>query len=675
MSDKTKEEIEEELAKLPDEYYDRFDAERDKLRLAAMGGFLAAGAGAQMTRKRLKLKQAEKAAKLAKIQEKLPYDISAGIQPVKTVEPVKPKFKTKVYQGFKSGVGKVGKALPFLSVPMLIARQAQMSKYNPEFGETIKGKKFNYKKAASKWTWLLIAIDLLFSFAPYLNIATTILDLTDLGASSVESAVGDKNRTVSKYVDWVTAVEKLLVQIDYDKWKENMRSGQGSDFSFDVSELGKQFEQDRSSVKVEKLVPDEWVQDRKDGKISDALWNVITKLAKGLPAKAEIRKLSKEDWKKLSKDYMIDTQKVSFTADAYDQMLKEFWDTHYEAYKESRRSDKPQLWTTTYTKQAALKLMRWYMNKVAGPNWDKQRYFWNQLGSSQIYWDGRSITLSPNRKMILFNIMQGDWKYLKQASKGDKDFFRQEMGITVPEGEGAFQVAATGEVAEEFYRQGQIKQEEAIKPLWEDVAARSRQIGRKKALSRVKKLQQEALDPDFVDPANELQYIYDTRVNLTKGYEEQITSAKLNSDDPDRGGNQYTEVYLKGFYDPKTDTRYMFINDVDAKNFWSDPSKYKGNFSDDVKNTLYIDKNGRAYTSMADRESQKNKQSEYEKGLEELSEARQREIDLYLQDKKQSPFVRQAGASIAGGAPVSGQYVSGGRASAAGATRVQPSKK
>lgn len=78
---------------------------------------------------------------------------------------------------------------------------------------------------------------------------------------------------------------------------------------------------------------------------------------------------------------------------------------------------------------------------------------------------------------------------------------------------------------------------------------------------------------------------------------------------------------------------------------------------------------------MQDREEMKDKEAAYNEALDKLGDKRTREIELFKQNTASAPFVRQAGASTAGGAPFTGRYLQGGKASMAGGTAVQPSKK
>ena len=78
---------------------------------------------------------------------------------------------------------------------------------------------------------------------------------------------------------------------------------------------------------------------------------------------------------------------------------------------------------------------------------------------------------------------------------------------------------------------------------------------------------------------------------------------------------------------------------------------------------------------MQTREQIKDKEKEYNEALDRLGEKRAGEIALYSQSVRKEPFVRQAGASIAGGAAFTGKYLQGGKASMSGGTLVQPSKK
>lgn len=658
---KEREEIEEELKKLRGDYYRPIDAEQDRRMLGFQAGVLGAGTAATITRQRMRKAKAKRA---ARAMDTTRFDVSSKLQPVPLTQ-TKPTIRGRAWGGLKKGGRALGGVSQFFSLPMLLARQAQMQVYNPRFGEQVNGKYFNYKKAAGQWTWLLIAIDLMLSFVPFLNLGSTLLDLTDLGASTIENALGDKNQTVSKYVDWVTALEQLLVNETYERWKEEMRNQGISQFSAKNEDIQKTFEQDVYKIKDEELLPEEWVKDRKDGKISDQLWKVILKLARGESARQDIRNLSKEDWKLLSEKYMIDTSKVSFITDTFDKFLK-------EAYNALKNEPHFQNFPDKLFQFTNANMLN-YIAKM-GPT-ERQNFFVNKIGKGSIYWNGVNVPMTGMRKYILYQIMQGEWDYLRRADDTDVKFFRDTLGIVVPEGGGQLQVTSAGEVTEEFYRQGQMKQKELLEPMWKDVERYSKRLGRLSTLGRVKQLEQQALNPDFVDPANELQYIYNTRINIFHGYVEQITSAKLNSDDPARGGNDYTETWIMGFYDPKTGKRYMFSQKVDAKDYWANPGAYTGNFADNVKNTLYIDDEGRGYTSKQERHEIESKQKEYEEGLGELTEARQAEIDIYLQSQRTRPFVREAGASLAGGAAVTGQYVSGGRASLAGGMRVQPSKK
>lgn len=266
-------------------------------------------------------------------------------------------------------------------------------------------------------------------------------------------------------------------------------------------------------------------------------------------------------------------------------------------------------------------------------------------------------------------MMQGDDSYLRNADQKTKDFFRNELGVQpFKEGQTEISVASTGEVEEEFYKKGQEKQKELLEPVWGDIEAWMKSV-RPGRVKEIQQLEQQALNPDFADPNQELLYIYDTKVNMTKDRVEQITSAKLNSDDPSRGGDQYTETWLKGFYNPETGKRYMFKEEVDAKDFWKDPAKYRGNMGD----AIYIDDQGRGYQTYSTFDE--NEKKKYEQTVEKLSDARSKEMGLYQQYAGQQGYVQQAGASIAGGAAVRGKYLSGGRASMAGGMVVQPTKK
>lgn len=669
-----KKKLEEDLGDLPTEYYDKYKQEDDKRKLGGIGAVMGTSmfaAGGNKLRKRHKRQKAVKDGYAEfKLRRVGAADNIAAMNKMPRVPKRPASFRPnagrvggagRAWKNFKKGAGMVGAVAPFVSLPMLIARQNQMPVFNPEFGEQINGRYFDYKKAAGQWTWLLIAIDLILSFVPGLNIVSTILDMTDLAASAVESAVVDKNRTVTKYTDWVTMVEQLLVSIAYEDWKKQMSEGGNSQWTANREDIAKGFEGDLFKVGDDQLLPEEWVKDRKDGKISDALWKVLLKLARGDKAKKEIRELSDEEWEQLTTKYMIDTNTVSFVTDTHDQLLMKDIKNHIIWMNPAVAGQ--EIWTVDKTLEAYKKL---------SPEQRRDAFH----ADGKIFWNGANLNITGAQKYILFEMMMGNFDPLNNADKATKDFFKIEMGISPPaEGSTEMQVAASGEVTEEFYRQGFKAREEAIEPMWSKIESWMKRLGRTGKLKDINKLKEQGADPNIADPAGELQYIYDTRVNLFHPYVEQITNAKLNSDDPSRGGNDYTETWIKGFYDPATGTRYLFKDPVDAKHFWTDPTQYRGHFSDAVKDTLYIDDQGRGYTSMQDREEMKDKEAAYNEALDKLGDKRTREIELFKQNTASAPFVRQAGASTAGGAPFTGRYLQGGKASMAGGTAVQPSKK
>lgn len=664
-----KEQIEEELARLRGDYYKSSDREADKALLQFQGSLLGAGAAAESYRRRLKKRKVAKQAKLP-TETPVMQGVGRGAVPgqgivgvpgqgiVGVPDTYRPRsLVSKAWGGVKKVASGVGKVAQYASIPMILARASNMSVYNKKFGEQVNGRYFDYKKAANQWTWLLIAIDTILSFAPYLNIVSTIMDLTDFGASTIEGAVGDENRTVSKYTDWVTAVEQLLVSIAYEDWKKEMKTLGKSQWTADFGDIEKSFDKDRYAMSSEELLPDEWVKDRKDGKISDALWNVLTKLARGETAQAEIKSLSDKEWKQLTKDYMIDTTKTSFIVDTQERLKREVTKNMRDVimagdgYLQSRKRKARNADIDRYIRDnGAENAFSLYFKGMSFP----------------ITWNNQQITLNDRQGFILYMMIRGDDSFLRNANQETKDFFKTTLGVLpFEEGQTEIKVSASGEVAEEFYRKGQEKQKEALEPVWKKVEGKFKNI-RPGAYKKIREMEQRALNPNFADPNQELQYMYLKRKSLWDLRDVyQTTNAKLRPG----ASSGFNQVWLIGFKNPETGVEYKFKDPVDTYWFWQDPQKYAAEFG----NKIYVNAEGRGYQKMDTMDEDAKKK--YEEELGELGKLRQKEIDLYTQEQGRGSYVRQAGASLAGGAPVTGQYVSGGRASLAGGMRVQPSKK
>jgi hypothetical protein len=295
-----------------------------------------------------------------------------------------------------------------------------------------------------------------------------------------------------------------------------------------------------------------------------------------------------------------------------------------------------------------------------------QQSFWSP---GKLWWDGRYVQFTAVQKWILHALLMGDDSRLRNASAADKNFFKEELGVLpFKEGQTSISVSRPGEVTEEFYRKGAIKRREAMEDVWGDVEAWQKRLGRKKASGRIKELQQKAENPDFVQPNTQLQFLYRVR-----GGDKPWTAGQYDlkpTTTVHRPRAYYDEVWIIGFKHPVSGTEYKFKDPVDAKYYFYNPAKYRGELGDKI----YINDEGLVYESM-DTVKDPKAQERYEKELEELGEMKAKEIELFRQNVAKEPFIRQAGASLAGGAPVSGQYIKGGRASMAGGMRVQPTKK
>lgn len=548
--------------------------------------------------------------------------------------------------------GALGMATGFLAGTAINLTRHRFTTVKPGFDEKINGQQFDFGRALGKYTVLYILIDLLLTVLPVVNLFDALISFgVVLPAGFIESAKGLENEEITRNIDWVTALDRALGQIEYDKWKEEVRSRGWSQMSVKRSDMQFWYDQEPSKMKDEDLLTEDVQKDYKSGKMSKELYDVIKKLMQGAGDLTDIRKLSEEDQKKLFEEYGSDKDYSWIIRD----LLKELG-------IDVKKAVEDEYWRTGYGNFLARSREKVEYDMLGDIKYADQLFDAGPVstGYAEVY-------LTAEEKFILYNWLTGNDEFLRNASEETKKKLKREGILEYEEGQDDAVIFRAGPAAANIAARNLVNENkfpEAKAALSSYMASRGMRGDLQKMREHEATVKRIAGDGKSggSGEAQRAKYVYQVREagwNWFKGDQRFETDKQLTHKD-----KEYEGVSLRAVVDPNTGKQYFLKNGgVIAADFFENPQNYRDLLPDGV----YVNSSGQLFFGDPSSGSYQEAVNAYE----ERQELQQKGMDAYgkwrdMEDAAGVYVSKQTGASVAGGVKLNAKYVRAGKATISG---------